>query len=274
MLQPEATELMADNSDNHRDSLLFMEAHLRTLVRSRCWRIGFPCQELLACFSGRPRWRYVMRLRGDSEIHGTAAPLGCHVSRLPLSHGECRGLRNIRIWADGGQQANVLITHPKGLPVNEPWYLISHADPRMNLLCSCERGPCREPLFRDQKSGIFQLESSGLRKPERIDRLLRIVAIAVLAGRLQGYASSLAAQRRRVDPHWKRDMSFLRIRIASLQALVAETRARLMAWLPIPVADLELCIPSGGAGSKQEQQQLWFSRVDLPPRSAALMRRN
>jgi hypothetical protein len=35
----------------------------------------FPCDELIAWFRGRSRWNYVMRLRGDTEIHGTAAPL-------------------------------------------------------------------------------------------------------------------------------------------------------------------------------------------------------
>jgi hypothetical protein len=37
-------------------------------------------------------------------------------------------------------------------------------------------------LFRDQSSGVFQLQSSGLRDAGRIDRLLLVVAIAVLAG--------------------------------------------------------------------------------------------
>jgi hypothetical protein len=37
---------------------------------------AFPCDALLGWFHGRDRWRYVMRLPGDTEIHGTAAPLG------------------------------------------------------------------------------------------------------------------------------------------------------------------------------------------------------
>ncbi len=42
---------------------------------------------------------------------------------------------------------------------------------------------------------IFQLESSGLRDPERIDRLLLVVAIAVLASSLQGFAVGLVGER-------------------------------------------------------------------------------
>jgi hypothetical protein len=60
---------------------------------------AFPCDELIAWFGGRSRWNYVMRLRCDTEIHGTAAPLGCQVRRLHLHRGECRGFRGVRLWS-------------------------------------------------------------------------------------------------------------------------------------------------------------------------------
>ena len=225
---------------------------------------AFPCDELLAWFGARSRWSYVMRLRGDTEIHGTAAPLGCQVRRLHLQRGECRGFRNVRLWADGTQTVNLVLAHPTGLPVEEPWILISSAEPSLDLAWIYAQRFCCEQLFRDQKSGVFQLESSGLREPERIDRLLLVVAIAVLVGSLQGYTLSLAGLRRQVDPHWKRGMSFLRIGLAALQMAVADVTARLMAWLPIPIQELEPCIPSRKA--RRRQAQAWFSRVELPPR--------
>ncbi len=110
----------------------------------------------------------------------------------------------MRLWAEGRQSVNLVIAHPTGLPVEEPWYLISNAEPSLDLVWSYEKRFCCEQLFRDQKSGVFHLEDSGLRKPPRIDRLLLVVAIAVLAGSLQGYALSLAGLRRQVNPHWKR----------------------------------------------------------------------
>ena len=228
---------------------------------------GFPSAELLRWLEGRERWRYVMRLRGDTEIHGTAAPLGCQVRRLHLRRGQCRGFCGVRLWADGSQSVNLVIAHPTGLAVEEPWYLISNAGPSLDLVWSYAQRFCCEQLFRDQKSGVFQLESSGLREPDRIDRLLLVVAIAVLAGSLQGYALSLAGLRRQVDPHWQRGMSFLRIGMAALQMAVADVTARWMDWLPIPLQDLEPCVPSRRA--RRRQAQVWFSRVDLPPRSAA-----
>jgi hypothetical protein len=170
----------------------------------------------------------------------------------------------VRLWVDGSQSVNLVLAHPTGLPVEEPWYLVSNLDPGLDLVWSYAQRFCCEQLFRDQKSGVFQLESSGLREPERIDRLLLVVAIAVLVGSLQGYALSLAGMRRQVDPHWKRGMSFLRIGLAALQMAVADAAARLMDWLPIPLQELEPCIPSRQA--RRKQTRAWFSKVELPRR--------
>ena len=118
-------------------------------------------------------------------------------------------------------------------------------------------------MFRDQKSGIFQLERSELRCPERIDRLLLVVAIAVLVSHLQGYAVSLAGERRRVDPHWKRGLSFARIGLHWLQQSAIIAGRALFAWIPIPLQALEPCIPSRGVIRRQKKP--WFSRIELPP---------
>ena len=170
----------------------------------------------------------------------------------------------MRLWADGSQSVNLVIAHPTGLPVEEPWYLISNAEPSLDRVWSYAQRFCCEQLFRDQKSGVFQLASSGLRNSQRIDRLLLVVAIAVLAGSLQGYALSLAGLRRQIDPHWKRGMSFLRIGLAALQMAVADVTAGFMDWRPIPIQELEPCIPS--RKTRRRQEQAWFSTIEMPPR--------
>ena len=92
--------------------------------------------------------------------------------------------------------------------MEEPWFLISSADPSLDRVWSYAQRFCRGQLFRDQTSG-----------------------------------SVPAGLRRQVDPHWKRGMSFLRIALAALQMAVAAVTAGLMAWLPIPLQGLEPCIP-------------------------------
>ena len=105
--------------------------------------------------------------------------------------------------------------------------------------------------------------TSGLRDPARIDRLLVVVAIAVLISALQGYAVSLAGERRRVDPHWKRGLSFARIGLHWIQQSVITAGRALLAWMPIPLQALEPCIPSRGV--RRRQKRPWFSRIELPP---------
>ena len=249
-----------------RSDPLLREFGAITLLADR----GFPSAERLGWFDGKPRWRYVMRLRADTWIHGTAAPMGCEVHLLRLPRGYCRGFRDVRLWGDGSRRANLLLAFPTGLPVEEPWYRVSNADPALDLVWTYGQRFCCEQLFRDQKSGIFQLESSGLRDPARIDRLL-LVAIAVLVSSLQGFAVSLAGQRRRVDPHWQRGLSFMRIGLKWLQQCVANAGRALLAWMPIPLRKLEPCIPSRGV--ERRRRQPWFTRIELPPcpRQTALL---
>jgi hypothetical protein len=224
---------------------------------------GFPSAELLGWFEGRDHWSTVMRLRADTWIHGTAAPMGCEVRRLRLARGHCRGFRDVPLWSDGCHRANLVLARPVGINASEPWYLVSNRDPSLDLVWTYGQRFCCEQLFRDQKSGIFQLENSRLRDPSRIDRLLLVLAIAVLISSLQGYAVSLSGQRHCVDPHWKRGLSFARIGLQWLQQSVVATGRALLAWLPIPLQTLEPCIPSRGV--RKRQKEPWFTRVELPP---------
>jgi hypothetical protein len=52
--------------------------------------------------------------------------------------------------------------------------------------------------------------------------------------------------------------------------LVSNATSRLMAWLPIPLQELEPCIISLRA--RQKQAQAWFSKVELPTRSRSTNR--
>ena len=57
-----------------------------------------------------------MRLRGDTEIVGTAGHLGYQVCTLHLHGGQFRGFRVVRLWADGSHRVYLVIAHSTGLP--------------------------------------------------------------------------------------------------------------------------------------------------------------
>jgi hypothetical protein len=95
--------------------------------------------------------------------------MGCQVRRLRLPRGHCRGFRDLRLWGDGRQRANLVLARPVGIKASEPWYLVSNLHLSLDLVWSYGQRFCCEQLFREQKSGIFQLESrilhgSGLTK--------------------------------------------------------------------------------------------------------------
>ncbi|MCP9799348.1 hypothetical protein [Synechococcus sp. RedBA-s] len=87
--------------------------------------------------------------------------------------------------------------------------------------------------------------------------------IAGLVSSLQGFAVSLAGQRRSVDPHWQRVLSFVRIGLQWLQQAVVHAGRTLLAWIPIPLRELGPCIPSRGVLRRQKEP--WFTRIELPP---------
>lgn len=68
-----------------------------------------------------------------------------------------------------------------------------------------------EENFLDDKSNGFNLESSGLRHPQALSRLLLVVAVATLFLTLQGTALVDAKGRRWVDTHWHRGLSYLKL---------------------------------------------------------------
>jgi hypothetical protein len=167
----------------------------------------------------------------------------------------------MRPW-ECGHQASLVLARPVRITAAEPWLLVSNLKPSRELVWAYGQRLCCEQLFRDQKSGIFQLERRGLRDPAGIDQLLLVVAIAVLISALLGYAVSLAGERRRIGPHWKRGLSFDRIGLHWIQQSVIAADPTILAWMPIPLQAMP-CIPSRGV--RRRQKRTWFSRIDLPP---------
>ncbi|MEI7763090.1 MAG: hypothetical protein WCI85_07650 [Comamonadaceae bacterium] len=70
--------------------------------------------------------------------------MGCEVRRLRLPRGHCGGFRDVQLWADGSQRANLLLAHPSGIDVDEPWYLVSNLDPPLDLVWAYSQRFCCE----------------------------------------------------------------------------------------------------------------------------------
>ena len=65
---------------------------------------------------------------GPSDA-GDRAPLGCQVRRLQLPRGHCRSYRDVQLWSDGCQRANLVFARLVGVRASEPWDLFSNRAP-------------------------------------------------------------------------------------------------------------------------------------------------
>ena len=63
----------------------------------------------------------------------------------------------------------------------------------------------------DDKSNGFELERSAIRNAQMLEKLCFVLAVATLYLTAQGLAVVEAGDRQRVDTHWLRGNSFLRI---------------------------------------------------------------
>ena len=80
---------------------------------------------------------------------------------------------------------HLLLEQPSELPVDEPWYQVSKADPALNRVWSYAQYFCCGQLFRNQESGLFKLESSVLRDPLRGPSFVRFGLRLTAAGQRQ-----------------------------------------------------------------------------------------
>ena len=98
---------------------------------------GFTSSALLAWFEDKPHWGggrdapYLghFRLRRWSNAGGEPR-------RLRLPRGHCRGFRDVHLWVDSGQRANLLLAYQSRLSGAELWYLVSNAEPDLALVWS------------------------------------------------------------------------------------------------------------------------------------------
>ena len=81
-----------------------------------------------------------------------------------------------------------------------------------------------EELFLDSKSGAFQLDESRIRSAKALERLYLVVALAILFATSQGMTVQIQGLRQRVDPHWKRGLSYLKIGLRWLKGVLHKGR--------------------------------------------------
>jgi DDE family transposase len=127
--------------------------------------------------------RFLIRIRPDVRVAHPG-----HTGRLddhPVKRGMWRVLAGAEYRSDGAVRLNVVIRWRKGLPArrDEPWFLMTDLPGNAARLADLyARRVAVEELFRDGKSGRygFGLRQTQVTRPARVDRLLLVLALALI----------------------------------------------------------------------------------------------
>lgn len=201
-------------------------------------------------------WHYCLRLPCDVMIHGARRhPIELKYLYPPKS--EAILYHNVGLWLDGKCRCNFVLANVKG--VREPWAIITDEQPSLQTLWQYGLRFRVEELFLDSKSGAFQLEESKIRECKALERLYLVIALALLFSTCHGMAIQLKGLRTRVDPHWNRGLSYLKIGLRWLKGVLNKGRD-LLSPVPLSAQDAQPCFASLKA-KKQYYDAIWFTRI-------------
>jgi hypothetical protein len=94
---------------------------------------------------------------------------------------------------------------------DEPWYILSNDDASVEIFIEYGLRFDIEEEFRDEKSGGFSLEKSRIEGPQALERLILVIAVATIITLNEGLAVVAEGNRKKVDSHWRRGLSYIQI---------------------------------------------------------------
>jgi hypothetical protein len=134
----------------------------------------YPSVDLFAWLHTQPGWHYRLRLKGNLNVDPGFGDL---TTTGALAAGQTeRYLPNVRLF-NQGVPTNLAIWREAGHP--EPWIIAMNDPPNRATVRDDASRWGIEPMFSDFKSRGFQLADTQLRAPDRLDRLLLIMALAM-----------------------------------------------------------------------------------------------
>ena len=153
------------------------------------------------------KWTWRIRVKGNQKLRTQNGFIS--LKALPLSIGKAilfsqnmnfgKGLERISLsagWARGSQ---------------EPWYVLSADAASTEVFMDYSRRFGIEEGFRDEKSGGCDLEEGRIRDAQKLERLLLVIATALIVAVSEGISVTLAGKQEEVDPHKFRSLSYFQL---------------------------------------------------------------
>ncbi len=217
---------------------------------------GFCHRALVRWAKGANGWHF--RIRGKKDIPAFRwNGKGYGPLRLRLVAGQVAYYHEVFLWASH-ERVHLAVGWDKG--AKEPWIVVSDEPTDTETLVDYGKRFCIEEGFLDHKSNGFQWESSRLRDELALDRLCFVMAVATLVLVCQGVAVVAQGQRRAVDPHWNRGLSYARIGWNWIDHALARGKALIDRLALLTANDPEPVRPS----RRQPDRSRWMD--ELPRR--------
>ena len=168
-------------------------------------------------------WHYRIRIKSSLIL---AAPDGqrlCKVGEVRLSPRETRCFHNVTLTGQHFGPVHVALGRPMDGP--EQWQVVSDEPTSIETFAEYGERFQIEEGFLDEKSGLFGLEDSKLRDAASLERLILVLAVATLLLVSEGVQIVQRGDRRVVDPHWQRALSYLKIGLRAVQYALSRGQA-------------------------------------------------
>lgn len=150
------------------------------------WRIRIKSNQVLHCGDKRMTPKMLMLKKGSAMLFSGNIRFERTLQTLSLSAG----------WS---------------LYAEEPWYILSNNEARAENFMEYGVRFDIEEEFRDEKSGGFYLEKSRVIGTEAMERLILVIAVATIITLNEGLAVVAEGNRKKVDGHWERGLSYIQI---------------------------------------------------------------
>jgi Transposase DDE domain len=162
-------------------------------------------------------WHYLLRLQGSTRV---VLPDGREVTARQLA-GRIGGrwLGPARLFKKAGwRAASVLAYWPWGRP--EPWLLVSDERACPRRFQTYGQRTWTEELFRDEKSQGLNWQKSRVNDPARAERLLLVLALAVLLAIALGAQVIRRGYRRELESGRRRGLSVVQLGLRWLRYVI------------------------------------------------------
>ena len=194
-------------------------------------------------------WNWRIRVMGKQAFMSRGKKI--RPRTLPLKMGDAIFFTETIRFGDGLERLSLSAGWAKGSA--EPWYVLSDTPAGMDVFMdyACRFGI--EEGFRDEKSGGFHLEESGIRDEKMLERMILVVATATIVAVSEGLFVIESGKREEVDSHWIRGLSYFLIGLRWIYRQMRQGVEEMKVHFELkPMRE-----PLPGAPSKKEARKRW-----------------